>query len=879
MELFDKLSPQQQKALADKYGLDIDSIGSGSGNKGKDKNGSKSSNLLLPRTMKNNSTQSVNGEDLMTREEFEALVEEEEDELKPYGYDLFAGQPTTFSPLAMAPVPSNYIIGAGDSVNLSLYGKDNQQYELEVTREGKLEIPGLTPVVVAGLTYQEMKSLVSDKISQQFIGVKSSISFGELRAIQIFVLGEAFTPGTYTVSSLSTVTHALFASGGIKDTGSLRNIQLKRSGKLISTIDLYDLLIHGDNSNDRLLQSGDVVFIPAVGHRVSVDGAVNRPAIYELKQSESYGELLAIAGGASNEAFLEKVAVHEYQQGFKQIVNKNLTNARVLAEIAYPAGMLDVPKVNDRYENAIQVIGEVSHDGYYQWREGLTVAQLIDNEASFFSERSDINYGLILREIDNRKVSVLQFNPRLSLAGEEKPLVLEKKDKVFVFSNGTEADQLLSLDELFSKDMAKDLIKEKIEASIEDRFFWDLYKNINEEEVAGLLPAETDLPSIFDLENENFAALVEKYDIRKWDVNTRQYLLWLVYKTILSRNDFGQRLPLIEVTGNVRFPGTYPLAVNASLKSALDAAGGITDLAADTIKISREGKDGSVRQFDVSVSDASAFELTSKDKIAVFIKPQANEYISVEIQGEVNFPGSYTVKRGDMLSELVSKAGGLTQYASGEGAVFSRLNLKLKERQNLLNLTDELRKQLAAKNLTRRAAPAISSKVGGEQFTDMEQMETLLKNLTDTEAVGRMVIDLPSLLGGNEKSDVELQRGDLLVIPQRTDTVTVVGEVYLPTSHRFTEHLTVEDYLRNSGGIKALGDEENVYVVKANGAVIKPQANFWYSESSSGLNPGDTIVVPLDSAPVDNLTFWGAATQIFYQSAVGLAAINNFRRN
>jgi len=875
MELFQRLSPQQQKALAEKYGMDVDSLGLES-NKSTSKDKAPSS-LMLPRSSRGKGD--VGEEELMTREEFEQLQEEESEELKPFGYDLFAGQPTTFSPLTMAPVPSNYIVGPGDTLLVNLYGKDNEQYELLITREGKLEIPGMQPLSVSGMGYQEMKAFVTEKVAQQFIGVKASISFGELRSIQIYVLGEAYTPGSYTVSSLSTVTHALFVSGGIKETGSLRGVQLKRAGKLVAKVDLYDLLINGDNSKDTLLQSGDVIFIPSVGHRVSVDGAVNRPGIYELMPGESYADLLEISGGAASNAYLDKVSIYRNEHGFKQINNKNLADTQVLLQEAYPASEMIVPAVNERFGNAIQVIGEVSRAGNYQWYPGLTASVLIGSEASFFSERSDTNYGLILREAENKKAQVLQFNPTLVLAGEQADIELYKKDKLFIFSNGNQSQQLLSLDELFSKDAANELIKEKVEASIEEQFFWDLYKSVNEEKTAQMLPAETELPSIFELENDSFAELVEKFDIRKWNVNTRQYLLWLVYETILNRNEFGQRLPLIEVTGNVRFPGTYPLASEANLKAALDAAGGITDLAADTIKISREGKDGSVRQFDVSVTKASDFILNSKDKIAVFIKPQVNEYISVEIGGEVKFPGSYTVKRGEMLSELVAKAGGLTEYAHAEGAVFSRLSLKLKERKNLLALTDELRKQLAAKNLTRQVGLPTSNKIGTEQFTDMDSMETLLKNLTDTEAVGRMVINLPSLLTGTKKADVELQRGDLLVIPQRTDTVTVVGEVYLPTSHRYSELLTVDDYLQNSGGIKTLGDDNNVYVVKANGAVVKPGANFWYSDSKTSLHPGDTIVVPLDAAPVDSLTFWGAATQIFYQSAIGLAAINNFSNN
>ena len=174
--------------------------------------------------------------------------------LKPFGYDLFANAPTTYAPAASIPVSGDYLLGPGDTLDILFYGKTNNAFSLDINREGFVDFPELGPVGLAGLTYAEAKEMLQSRISAQIIGTQVSISMGSLRSMQIFVLGEAFKPGAYTVSSLSTITHALVSSGGVSDIGSLRNIQLKRQGKLIATLDLYDLLLSGDTSKDVRVQ-------------------------------------------------------------------------------------------------------------------------------------------------------------------------------------------------------------------------------------------------------------------------------------------------------------------------------------------------------------------------------------------------------------------------------------------------------------------------------------------------------------------------------------------------------------------------------------------------------------------------------------------------
>ncbi|MDH3588093.1 MAG: polysaccharide export protein, partial [Gammaproteobacteria bacterium] len=223
--------------------------------------------------------------------------------LERFGSSLFEGVPTTFAPATDIPVPTDYVIGPGDTVIVQLYGKENERYELAVTRDGQLSVPSIGPVSVTGLTFADMRSDLLTRIGEQMIGVEASITLGELRSIRVFVLGDAERPGSYTVSGLSTVTNALFVSGGINEQGSLRRIQLKRQGRVVQTLDLYRLLLHGDTRGDVRLQPGDAIFIPPIGKTVGVGGEIVRPAIYELRQEKTVDEVIALGGGLLPSAF------------------------------------------------------------------------------------------------------------------------------------------------------------------------------------------------------------------------------------------------------------------------------------------------------------------------------------------------------------------------------------------------------------------------------------------------------------------------------------------------------------------------------------------------------------------------------------------------
>ena len=249
MEQAKNLPRAQQEALARQYGVDLDQIlGGGAKNT--------SQEIAIPGApLEQNNTED---------DKSEAKVSEIEKEqgLERFGISLFDREVSTFAPTDDASVPDDYRLGAGDNLVIQLFGKDNNQYDLQVSREGKISFPKLGPITVAGLRFEDARDLIRSRVAGQLIGVQATISMGRLRAINIFMAGEVEVPGAYSVSALTTITQALFQAGGISGIGSLRAIEVKRDGVSVASFDVYKLLLQGDASGDVRLQSGDVVFVP-----------------------------------------------------------------------------------------------------------------------------------------------------------------------------------------------------------------------------------------------------------------------------------------------------------------------------------------------------------------------------------------------------------------------------------------------------------------------------------------------------------------------------------------------------------------------------------------------------------------------------------------
>ena len=311
-------------------------------------------------------------------------------------------------------------------------------FSLEINREGFVDFPELGPVCLAGMTYADAKEMLQSLIYAQIIGTQVSISMGSLRSMQIFVLGEAFKPGAYTVSSLSTITHALVSSGGVSDIGSLRNIQLKRQGKLIATLDLYDLLLSGDTSKDVRVQAADVIYIPTVGDLVSVEGQVLRPAVYELKGGESVEDLVGLAGDLGPKAFAESSRLERINDdGFMTVMDLNLKQSKDRS-IALQAGdHLVIDAITDYKKDIVTLSGAVRHEGDFSWRKGMRVSDII-RDRDKLNPDSDMNVSLLVRELDNSAdidIMIFELGNIFSDPSSRDNLELESRDKIIVLSD------------------------------------------------------------------------------------------------------------------------------------------------------------------------------------------------------------------------------------------------------------------------------------------------------------------------------------------------------------------------------------------------------------------------------------------------------------
>jgi polysaccharide export outer membrane protein len=352
-------------------------------------------------------------------------------QLPRFGADVFAGQATTFAPVNDIPVPTDYILGPGDQINIQLYGGKNDLYKLVIDRNGAIAFPGLGPVNIAGLSFSEASVELKKHVETLGIGVNSSITLGDLRSFRIFVMGESNLPGSYLVSGMATITHALYVSGGISDIGSFRHIQLRRHGKLVKTLDLYDLLIHGNTQNDVRLQPGDTVFIPVKNTTVAINGEVRRPAIYEIKNEKTFADLIKLAGGVKADAYLTKAKVTRVShQGFAQIKALDLAQQKDMQQSLQNGDLLTISGISSELDGVVTLSGEVQRPGIYPWHPGQTLNELIQDEQAF-KRHADLDYLVVLRQARNGadyQVLSTHWSAQATPAFE-----LQARDRVFVF--------------------------------------------------------------------------------------------------------------------------------------------------------------------------------------------------------------------------------------------------------------------------------------------------------------------------------------------------------------------------------------------------------------------------------------------------------------
>jgi protein involved in polysaccharide export with SLBB domain len=723
--------------------------------------------------------------------------------LKPFGYDLFGKTtPSTFAPVANVPVPAEYIVGPGDELNMQLYGTQNRALKLIVARDGTINLPDIGPVNVGGQRFTSVKSGLEARVERQMIGVHANVSMGDTRGLSVFVLGEARRPGTYTLSGLGTITSALFAAGGVKRIGSLRDIQLKRQGTLVRRLDLYDLLIRGDTSDDAQLLDGDVIFIPPVGATASVSGEVKRPAIYELKGESTVADLLQLAGGLTPDADTSKAMLTGFDVSHRRVVMAVDLATGVRGQALHNGDLLSVARMRPTLDSGILVQGYVFAPGAFAWRQGIRLSGVI-RSVDELRPNADLHYLLIRREAAaDRHITVLSADLAAALSAP-----------------GSQAD---------------------VELMPRDRI------------------------TVFDL------------------ASGRDHVIQPVLNELHLQSSADQPAQVVQVDGHVKVPGSYPLEPGMTVSDLIRAGGGTSDEAyggqAELVRYRVvNGDTRHTELIDVNVAaalrgDPSAnLRLQPFDTLNIKEVPEWRMQESVILRGEVRFPGSYPIRRGETLKSVIGRAGGLTAFAFPDGSVFTRDELREREQEQLDMLGDRMQRDVTL--LALQAAGAGQAGAAGA----LSVGQSLLGQLRSEKAVGRLVIDLPRLTSSAQGSsyDVILRGGDTISVPRFQQQVTVIGEVQNATSHLFNPRLSRDAYIGLSGGVTHRADRSKIYVVRANGSVVASDGGGWFRRRGSGtIKPGDTIVVPLDTEHIPALPLWTQVSQILYNLAIAVLAVH-----
>lgn len=847
MAMFNQLSPAQQEAVAAQYGVDVQSLRNQSATRPE----TELAPTLSPRQL---DTQQVSQRPAIPQKDPASQS------LQPFGYNVFAAQPTSHSPLADIPVPDDYIVGPGDEIRVQLYGKENTGYQLKVNREGQVEFPKLGPIPVAGMSFQQVSETLKSRISEQFIGIESAVSFGSLRTMQIFVMGDAYQPGAYNVNALTTVTQALQVAGGIDTVGSLRKIQVKRGGQLVRTVDLYKLLIQGNTVDDIRLRAGDTLFIPAKGIEVAVSGLVRRPALYELTGHTSLEQTLSLAGGLKAEALHEIKVTRRSESGTK-VFNLDLAKAADRQFMVRNGDQITAMPTTTEYAKAVAIKGAVVREGTHSYQPGMRLSQLLKDTGRDLKATADLDYALVVRELNHRRdIEVLQFNlgRAISQPGSMDDLPLQPRDQVLVFAREIQdgfGQRNVSTEEAIHKG--------QLSAAHENQ--------ITRDNATGATVTGAELEEASRLLSLNTATETSRTEHQTGAL--RASLLAPVIERLKQQASIQHPVQIVEVRGEVRYPGIYPLARQSTQADLLVAAGGLKESAgmAELSQVLLDNQGGlSLKVQKLALADlvaGRAPKAQSKDSLNILANPEWREQATVQLFGEVSYPGTYTIRRGETLHQLIQRAGGLTRYANPNGSVFAREALRKQEADRLVYLKEQLQQEISTLALRRQ------SSVAGTTPVSPSEAAALVSRLDNTQAIGRMTIDLPAILDGEAHADVTLEDGDKLYVPVLQNVISVAGQVQLPTSHQYDPSLDVADYIERSGGTKKQADTDRIYVIRANGSVMMPKSSYWFSRKDQRLQPGDTIIAPLDSDYIDNLTGWSTATQMLYQLGVAWKAV------
>ncbi len=779
--------------------------------------------------------------------EFQKFVGETTGQVLPiFGAQLFRQVPTTFSPVDQIPVPADAVVGPGDLLRIRIWGQVNFSADLRVDRSGEIYLPQVGPVHVSGVPYSDLDTQLRTAIARVYRNFNVSAQLGQIRSIQIYVVGRARRPGTYTVSSLSTLVDALFASGGPALDGSLRHIELKRAGKLVTDFDLYDLLVNGDKSKDTVLQPGDVIYIPAVGPQIAVLGSVKTPAIYEARLPETAGQVLAEAAGVTAVAGGAQLFVERMQGAQGRAAEQIANTPQGLAAQLRDGDILRVQPSVPSYAKTVTLRGNTANPGRYGWHAGMRLSELFPERAALLTRNywwQRTRIGLPAPEFE-REPSLTRY--RQPNEPETLPITPEEQERLRL-----QREQLL-------RQQQQQQYQEQQQRQQQAQ------SNSNTAAVGGF---EAPIGGYGPDSAANGASDTNGYN-QYGETRLTPYGQQPAQSATLARRDV-----VTENTANSQGITDVTLpAPEIDWKYAV-----IERLDPETLKTS-------LIPFDlgrlVMDHDASQdLELQPGDVVTVF--SQADIHVPVEqqtrlvrLEGEFVHSGVYSLKPGETLDQLVERAGGFSPGAYLFGSEFTRASVRAVQQRRLDEYIQELQLQIDRGVLATSAAVSSSAADLANANVAGTEARELVAKLKQIRATGRIVLNLRAFSAGAASlPQLNLEDGDTYYVPSVPSSVSVIGAVYDQNSFLYTKGAHVRDYVHLAGGVNRNADKSHPFVIRADGSVISKDQVGDRKFSQLVIQPGDTIVESEKTFGPSNLREILNFTQLFSQLALGSAVL------
>ncbi len=787
-----------------------------------------------------------------------------EPNLRQFGYDYFQSAPPPTGTRAGA-IGDDYVLGVGDEIQVSFRGATNRSQTLRVDRDGRIVVSGMPPIQAAGRSLGSVRSDLEAETRRTMLATDVFVSVGEVRAISVFVGGEVERPGQFTLTSLSDVGTAIAQAGGIRRSGSLRQVRVVRAGGGTTVVDLYGLLGIGTPPAIRL-RDGDRVIVPVIGPTVAVTGAVSRPGIYELKGSASVGSVVAFAGGAIRQRGAQVVISRIGPDGSEAFLRAPAAGANVL-------GGDTVQIVGGSPGGAtgrVRLAGNVDNSGARPLVTAGTIAELVGAPEDLRSDTYQLAAVLVRRDPSSgaRVFDVVNLARQLR---ERPSMALQSEDQLYVFSradidflNGAPVRQIVlgqpnPLQQCVSLRRLTSLVKDT-EAS--------RFNAVTRGGFVVVSDAGAQLGTVGAALGQGSRRTTDLATAGQLPTDRRDDEAPICPKVF---EDEPELLPVllehsVSVGGVVRRPGAYPVGDTASARDISLVADGLLAGTRDLVlDVNRASGAGSERvQIDSQNSMLALTQLTSGDDIRFNAQQPSFEGSGVLLSGEVSRPGLYAIRKGEKLSELLARAGGMTSYGYAYGTVFTRRSVKESQEEGYRRTARELNNSLLA-------IAARSSQSSGDGLAGAA---ALIKTLSQAEAPGRMVVEAdPRVLEMRPDLDTILEPGDSVFVPKRPNFVLALGDVNNPGALQFVAGKPANSYLREAGGILSTADDDRIFMVLPNGTAQPIRTGGWGGGAGSTPPPGTTIIVPKNIDPLYRLSVFRDVTTIIAQLATSVATV------